>query len=81
VADTSENGPLIQQINFSEGGVEIVYVEPRDVEAFKQHGISETTVLGCPAALISDELAELVDDARQLVDAILVRKRNPRYGT
>lgn len=76
----ADNLPLVQQINFSEGGVEIVYVEPRDVEAFDQSGISETRILACPARYIEDELAELVEDARSLIDTIQIRKRNPTYG-
>lgn len=79
MADTNTNLPLIQQINFSEAGVEIVYVEPRDVEQFNATGISETRILGCPARLIEQELAELVDDARELIDTIKVRQRNPTY--
>lgn len=76
----ADNLPLIQQINFTEGGVEIVYIEPRDVEAFNKTGVSETRITSCPAQHVEPELAELIEDIQILLEAIQVRKRNPTFG-
>lgn len=71
------NQPQIQSITFHDGAVEIVYTEPRDIEAMNETGILRTRVVVCPFRHVEQELNELVDDACELLDKILVSERNP----
>jgi hypothetical protein len=76
------NVPQIQSITFHEGAVEIVYSEARDIETLGETGILRTRAVVCPFRHVEQELNELVDDARELLDKILVAERNPpsSYG-
>lgn len=78
---SESNQPLIQQVNFSERGVEIVFVEPRDVESFDKTGITETRVITCPRDVIADELGEFMESTRELLDRIQLVKRHGTFGT
>ena len=77
----NNNLPHIQSINFGENGVEIVYAEPADIEAMDKTGILRTRIVMCPARLVQEELAELIDDAAHLLDKILLSERNPETTT
>lgn len=77
---TPENRPLIQQINFNETGVEIVYAERRHIESFERTGISRTTVIGIPKTVIDQELIELFETLQDILDRAEVTERNPTFG-
>lgn len=71
------NMPHIQSITFHEGGVEIVYAEASDIANLSETGILRTRVVMCPAQHVEPELAELMEDASELLDKILIAERNP----
>lgn len=71
-----ENLPLIQQITFGEGGVEIVYAEPRDREILEKTGVMNTKVKNIPHRYIQDEIVDLIDSAVQVLDAAARHERD-----
>lgn len=78
----NNNEAHIQSITFGDNGIEIVYAEPRDIENLEATGgILRTRVVLCPARYVEEELGELIDDASQLLDKILLIERTPSAGS
>lgn len=72
-----ENLPRINSITFVDGAVEVVYAEPRDVEAYQASGILRTRVVTCPVREVEEEMGDLMDSCIQLLDKIALLERNP----
>ncbi len=73
-----DNSPHVQQIVFGDGNIEIVYSEPRDIENFEKTGVLRTRVVQIPiSAVDEDKVADLIDSAQQLLDAVILYERNP----
>ena len=77
----NNNMPHISSITFGDGGVEIAYAEPRDIETMESTGILRTRVIMVPIRLVESELDELIDAASDLLDKALIHERNPKATT
>ena len=75
--DEMQNKPPVEihSIMLSEGGVEISYVEEEDVN--RASGILKIRTIMIPKALVSEEVAELIEAAQAVIDAGLVADRAP----
>jgi hypothetical protein len=67
------NEMSIQSVAFGPNHVEIAYLESRDIEG----PIQEFRTLVVPLDLVEDQMGEVFDALQQLVDHILVLRRNP----
>lgn len=65
--------PTIQTISISDSIVEISYVDP----AKQTTNVMEVTTIGCYLNVIEEAYAEFADAAQELLDAILLFRRNP----
>lgn len=70
-----KSGVDIQSIAFADSRIEIVYAEERDVNS--QSGIIEFRTIVIPMSFIEEAGKDLLDSAQELVDAALIKKRNP----
>ena len=68
-----ENDPIVNSIVFGDRMIEISYQEPRDQTA----QVMMVRTLAIDNLAVPDEMGELLDAVRQLLDAALVLARNP----
>lgn len=64
---------IIQSIVFGDRGLEFTYAEPRD----QTEHVHLLRTIAVDSELIAEEVQELVDTARQAIDAGLLAIRNP----
>jgi hypothetical protein len=63
----------VQSIAFGGGMLEITYFEPE----FNEGQIHEVKTLLVPTQLVEEQVADLTDSIVQLIDELLVMRRNP----
>ena len=70
-----ENGIVISQVTFGEGGIEVVYLETR--EQSSKVGIVRTLIYEIDEE-DEDRVADIIDSLEELVDEALIKLRNPK---
>ena len=70
-----ENGVVISQVTFGDGGLEIVYLETR--EQSPKVGIVRTLIYEIDEE-DQDRVEDIIDSLEELLDEALIKLRNPK---